>query len=87
MNIEDNCFKETKAFLPTRSIRAIEDIYNAGLPQCHIELLERFQVRANLVVPILQGDKLWGLLIAHQCSGTRQWQESSVELLRQLACS
>jgi signal transduction histidine kinase len=37
------------------------------------------------VVPILQGDKLWGLLVAYQCSGPRQWQESEVELLRQLS--
>jgi PAS domain S-box-containing protein len=85
INIEDNCFKESKiSFYQQGQVRVVEDIYNADLPQCHIELLERFQVRANLVVPLLQGDKLWGLLIAHQCSGTRQWQESSVELLRQL---
>ena len=84
-NVQDNCFKETKvAFYQQGQVRVIEDIYNADLPQCHIELLEQFQVRANLVVPLLQGNKLWGLLIAHQCSGTRQWQESSVELVRQL---
>lgn len=84
-NIQDNCFKETKVpFYQQGQVRVIEDIYNANLPQCHIELLEQFQVRANLVVPLLQGDKLWGLLIAHQCSGTRQWQQSSVELVKQL---
>jgi len=86
MNIQDNCFKATKAPQYQKGrIRAIEDIHNAGLTSCHIELLERFQVRANLVVPILQGDKLWGLLIAHHCSRTRQWQEPEVELLRQLS--
>jgi signal transduction histidine kinase len=36
-------------------------------------------------VPILQGDQLWGLMIAYQCSGSRQWQESEVELLKQLS--
>jgi len=85
-NIEDTCFKQNKAFLYQQGhIKAINDIYNAGLSPCHIELLERFQVRANLVVPILQGDNLWGLLIAYQCSGTRQWKQSSIELLRQLS--
>lgn len=29
--------------------------------------------------------QLYGLLIAHHCSGTRQWQESEIELLRQLS--
>jgi len=86
MTIEDTCFKETQAaFYQQGRVRATEDIYNAGLSQCHIELLEQFQVRANLVVPILQGNHLWGLLVAYQCSGTRQWQESEIELLKQLS--
>ncbi len=84
--IEDNCFKETKAVQYQQGrVQATEDIYNGGLTECHIQLLERCQVRANLVVPILQKDQLWGLLIAHQCSGTRKWQESEVELLQQLS--
>lgn len=84
--IQDNCFKENKALQYQQGrVQATEDIYNGGLTECHIQLLERCQVRANLVVPILQKDQLWGLLIAHQCSGTRKWQESEVELLRQLS--
>jgi two-component system NtrC family sensor kinase len=85
-NIEDNCFQETKAPLYQQGrIKAVEDIYNADLTPCHIQLLESCQVRANLVVPILQEDNLWGLLVAHQCSGTRKWQEEDVELLKQLS--
>ncbi|HEY9672155.1 MAG TPA: PAS domain S-box protein, partial [Waterburya sp.] len=85
-NVQDSCFHTTKAQLYQKGrIRAINDIYNTDLTPCHIELLERFQVRANLVVPILQGENLWGLLIAHQCSRTRQWQDSTIELLRQLS--
>lgn len=85
-NIEDNCFQETKAPLYQQGrIKAVEDIYNAELTPCHIQLLEACQVRANLVVPILQEDNLWGLLVAHQCSGTRQWQEEDIEFLRQLS--
>ncbi|HAA28757.1 MAG TPA: PAS domain-containing protein, partial [Cyanobacteria bacterium UBA8553] len=85
-NIQDECFQKTKAsFYQQGQIRAIEDIYNADLAECHIELLEQFQVRANLVVPLLQDDKLWGLLIAHHCEKTRQWQETEIDLLRQLS--
>jgi two-component system NtrC family sensor kinase len=84
--IRDNCFKENKAVHYQQGrVSATEDIYNADFTECHIQLLEGCQVRANLVVPILQKDQLWGLLIAHQCSGTRKWQESEVELLRQLS--
>jgi GAF domain-containing protein len=35
-----------------------EDIYTAGLSQCHIDLLVQLQIRANLVVPILQEESL-----------------------------
>lgn len=84
--IKDNCFKENQAVHYQQGrVQATEDIYNSGLTECHIQLLEGCQVKANLVVPILQEDQLWGLLIAHQCSGTRKWQESEVELLRQLS--
>ncbi|MEG4628881.1 PAS domain S-box protein [Microcoleus sp. AR_TQ3_B6] len=61
------------------------DIYTAGIDTCHRELLANFQVRANLVVPILKGEELWGLLMAHQCTAPREWQPSEIELMRQLA--
>lgn len=66
-------------------IQAIEDIYTAGLSPCHLDLLAQLQIRANLVVPILQGDNLWGLLVANQCSRPREWQQLEIDLLQQLA--
>lgn len=85
-NIYDPCFSTTyiEQYKQGR-IRAIEDILKADIAQCHINLLSQFQVRSNLVVPILQGEKLWGLLIAHQCDQPRQWQPHETELLEQLA--
>jgi PAS domain S-box-containing protein len=84
--IHDTCFQQNKAIQYQQGrIRGINDIYQAGLTPCHVQLLEQFQVRANLIVPILQKDKLWGLLIAYQCTGPRQWQPSEVELLQQLS--
>ncbi|MHC5735941.1 PAS domain S-box protein [Nostoc sp.] len=71
--------------------RAIANIYEAGLTDCHIRLLERFEVKANLVVPILlevssqnPGSHLWGLLVAHQCSDSREWEENQLDLLDQV---
>jgi diguanylate cyclase (GGDEF)-like protein len=85
-NIYDPCFYKTyiKQYKQGR-IRAIEDIDKAHLSQCYLDLLTQFQVRANLVVPILQGKHLWGLLIAHQCTQPRQWKTHETELLEQLA--
>ncbi|MGF1512416.1 MAG: GAF domain-containing protein [Elainellaceae cyanobacterium] len=61
------------------------DIYDGSIDPCHIQLLERLQVRANLVVPILQNGHLWGMLIAHHCSETRQWQPLEIDLLKDIA--
>ncbi len=52
--IIDTCFRSGMAdsYLQGQ-IRTMEDIYQAGLSECHIELLTQFEVKANLVVPIL----------------------------------
>ncbi|MDZ8186428.1 MAG: PAS domain S-box protein [Nostoc sp. ChiSLP02] len=64
--------------------RAIENIYQAELNTCHVHLLEQWEVKAYVVVPILVANQLWGLLIAHQCSASRHWQAVELELLEQL---
>jgi PAS domain S-box-containing protein len=87
MQIEDTCFRENLGGEYRKGkIFVAHDIYNANLTECHIHLLERFQVRANLVVPILLNgtNALWGLLIVHQCSAPRQWLEEDIQLLHQL---
>jgi methyl-accepting chemotaxis protein PixJ len=58
-----------------------DDVYLAGLSECHVEILEYFGVRSFLIVPIKQGEKLWGLLSAFQHSGPRHWLESELTLL------
>jgi light-regulated signal transduction histidine kinase (bacteriophytochrome) len=42
-------------------------------------------VKAKLAVPIFLKEKLWGLLIAHQCAKARQWSSFETELMGQLA--
>ncbi|MEP0908750.1 EAL domain-containing protein [Leptolyngbya subtilissima ST-M1] len=85
-HVMDTCFKTTHAaYYQQGNTRAIEDIETAGLMSCHVELLQSLNIRANLIVPILQKERLWGLLIAHQCSETRQWQQSEINLFYQLA--
>lgn len=86
IQVMDTCFQSTHAaYYQQGNTRAIADITAADLAPCHVELLRSLQIRANLVVPILQQEKLWGLLIAHQCTHTRQWQQSEVNLFNQLA--
>ncbi|MBD2329322.1 response regulator [Alkalinema sp. FACHB-956] len=97
----DTCLQAKRnQFNPQETTSAITDIYQADLSDCHVAMLERLQVRANLVVPILVAQEtfdpedetlnlshsyLWGLLIAHQCDQPRLWQSWEIELLEQLA--
>ncbi len=84
--IADSYFMETRGedYRQGR-IQAVADIYTAGLTECHVDLLAQFQIKANLAVPILQGERLIGLLVANECSASRQWQSWETELLQQLA--
>ncbi|MEM8829114.1 MAG: ATP-binding protein [Cyanobacteria bacterium P01_G01_bin.19] len=91
-NIVDTCFQNKGAVRYQRGESlAIDNIHQSHLSECHIKLLEKFQVKANAVVPILllsnslkKSSNLWGLLIAHQCSDVRHWQTSEIELLDKL---
>jgi PAS domain S-box/diguanylate cyclase (GGDEF) domain len=90
--IYDPCFEATWVERYTQGqTSAISDIYAGHVPACYVELLDRLQVKANLVVPILlsskqsESPKLWGLLIAHQCQSPRQWESLDVQILQQVA--
>jgi methyl-accepting chemotaxis protein PixJ len=43
------------------------------------------EIKANLVVPILVEKLLFGLLIVHQCSAPRMWQDYEITFLKQAA--
>jgi methyl-accepting chemotaxis protein PixJ len=66
-------------------VRAIDNIYEAGMTKCYIEQLETLEVKANLVTPILNEGKLFGLLVAHQCSQPRNWQDYEIRWVTQIA--
>ncbi|WP_254031050.1 diguanylate cyclase domain-containing protein [Planktothrix agardhii] len=87
MEITDSYFVENQGqYYQQNTIKATPNIYTAGLTPCHLELLEKLQVQAKLVVPIiLQTQGLWGLLVAHHCTKPREWQNLEIELMQQLA--
>ena len=82
----DPCFeKDYQEPYRQGRVSAIANLETANIQLCHKEFLAQFGVKANLVVPILQRDNLWGLLIAHQCERPRNWNTAEIELLQQLA--
>lgn len=85
-NIADPCFAEQYVEKYKRGrVKATENIYDAGLTKCYLGQLEPFKVKANLVAPILVDGKLLGLLVTHQCSSTRPWQESDITFFKQVS--
>lgn len=85
-NFQDPCFpaSHVQQYYKGR-IQAINDVETAKLQPCYKKLLTALQVRANLVVPIVSEMGLWGLLIAQHCREARQWHDSTIDLLKQLA--
>ncbi|MEH2434219.1 MAG: GAF domain-containing protein [Nostoc sp.] len=84
--LRDHCFSEEFIGLYQQGrIRAIPDIYQVNASDCYIQILERFQVRASIIAPLIKGKDLWGLLCIHQCSSPRQWEASEIEFVQLIA--
>lgn len=94
--IEDDCFQGDLAVHLTKYLQghqmAVADIESANLTACHVQMLQQFEVKAILVVPILvrsisptSEPKVWGLLIAHHCQNVYEWPAEELTLLDQLS--
>ena len=91
--INDPCFAEKYLDKYRRGrVQATRNIYEAGLTECHIKQLEAFEVKSNLVIPVRietkiepEKSELIGLLIAHQCSNTRIWNDFEIKYLKDVA--
>ena len=85
--IVDACLSLKACVIPYTHghIQKTPDVAKAGLPDCYAEMLHQLQVQANLVIAVLDGPKLWGLLVAQHCAAPRHWQDWEIELLQQLS--
>ncbi|MDJ0510443.1 MAG: GAF domain-containing protein [Crocosphaera sp.] len=63
----------------------VNDIYQAEDNDFPLSLLEQWQTKAYLLVPIFQGEQLWGLLGVYQNDRPRQWENSEQAILEQVA--
>ncbi|MEH2226652.1 GAF domain-containing sensor histidine kinase [Nostoc sp.] len=86
---EKNCFVRTSQCWEkyqqgfTLAVDDVEKTY--ALEECLLNFLRECQVRAKFAAPIMFEDKLWGLLIAHQCDEPHQWNDSEKTLLIAIA--
>ncbi|MEG3833045.1 MULTISPECIES: CBS domain-containing protein [unclassified Microcoleus] len=82
--LPDNIWQESASVIE-QEIYAVPDIDQARLSAEKYAWFHQAQIKAYLIVPILQDGNLWGMMCVHQCSQSRQWQPSEVDLLLQLA--
>ncbi|MBD2346413.1 GAF domain-containing sensor histidine kinase [Anabaena subtropica] len=84
--VGDFCFADEFVNLYQQGrIKAMADTYEGGISDCHVQMLEKFQVRASITAPLMKGQDLWGLLCIHQCSSPRQWEAPEIEFVQLIA--
>ncbi|MBE7380902.1 MAG: diguanylate cyclase [Leptolyngbya sp. SIO1E4] len=62
---------------------AVNDVRDQRLSDAEFSFLEYFQICADLTVPLLENNELWGLLSVHH-STTKDWQPEDRRLLETL---
>ncbi|MGK7957410.1 MAG: GAF domain-containing protein, partial [Crocosphaera sp.] len=87
LELSDTYLQETEAaiFNPQDLFRVCDDIYQADFSQCYLQLLERYQAKAYIIVAIYKNKSLWGLFAAYQNNGPRQWNTTEVNFMVQVA--
>jgi methyl-accepting chemotaxis protein PixJ len=63
----------------------INDVLASDCAADRKQLFSKFQIKSNLIVPIMQGTNLLGLVVAHHCNQLHQWQESETAYLQEFA--
>jgi PAS domain S-box-containing protein len=77
--------QELKTLFKDGNIQIIDDTSNARLSNLRKYYFAQYQVKACLAMPIMLSDKLFGVLVVHQCARPRHWQQFEIDLLQALA--
>jgi PAS domain S-box-containing protein len=79
------CIQTELAWCQQGQPLVMDDVRTLALtPEPHA-LWQNLQVQAQLVVPLMWKEKLWGLLVCHQCQTARVWSSFEQDLLTQIA--
>ena len=87
VSVEDTYLQETQGGVYSQGVSylSVNDVYTANVSPCYLDLLEQFQAKAYITVPIFCGKQLWGLLSTYENSQSRQWEESEIQMMVQIA--
>ncbi|NES83584.1 MAG: PAS domain S-box protein, partial [Moorea sp. SIO2B7] len=62
----------------------VADIYQMEFSDCYINVLEKSQTRAYIIVPVFHDNQLWGMLAAYQQNEPRHWENWEVKAMIRL---
>ncbi|MEM9008181.1 MAG: methyl-accepting chemotaxis protein [Cyanobacteria bacterium P01_F01_bin.86] len=65
-------------------IYTVNNVHRAQIGDEHRALLKLFKVKALFVVPIVNQDRLFGLLITHHCAKPHEWSSNDIDIFQQL---
>ncbi len=54
---------------------SVQDVMAADYDAEQKQLLKQFQIKSHAIVPMMQGNNILGLLVAHHCDSKHEWQE------------
>jgi twitching motility protein PilJ len=57
------------------------NVLEANFHADHVKLMHQLKIKSNLVVPVRQGEDLYGLLVAHHCANQHEWQQFEIDYL------
>ncbi|MGB3405340.1 MAG: chemotaxis protein CheB [Microcoleaceae cyanobacterium] len=66
-------------------VLVVEDIEATDFNETHREVYRSIQAKAFCIIPIFQGEQLWGLLACYQNQAPRFWKEGEIRLITQTA--
>ena len=81
----DTCLQKTQGANCSRYdyTFVVDDVERATLNDCHKAMYAKIQARSLCILPVFQGQTLWGLLAAYQNRAPRVWKEGEIRLLTQ----
>ena len=84
--IEEACIpKQLLDLYANGQMAPTPNVFEVGFHPDPLKLLEWLQIKASLAEPILREGQLFGLLIAHHCTKTHEWQPFEIDFMRQLS--
>ncbi|MGJ3253377.1 MAG: sensor histidine kinase [Elainellaceae cyanobacterium] len=83
--IDSDVYQEIQEIFNQTRVCIISDTTEVKQSPFFEECVTRYQVRAAVGVPIIVDERLFGVLVAHQCSMPRTWTPFESDLLERLA--